>query len=271
MSQKYIYFTVFFILSIAIQEIGFSKPFWTSKASWEEGDRVYFVGIASNVESREIGREDAFKHALVEIQNRFNFINSDLIEVKTKMNYEEKLEGGELNVYRLVWINRNDLKEALARANEIKRGLREAELIALQQELAKEKKLSMSYKEDISSLRKTISTNEKLIEDSKALTRLSIQQERKLRQIRDQISARSNMVEDIPCGMSSKQIMEIFGKPDNQIECTGKTNMRYGGYWIILRHDSVSCLKPAKSFSKCYYDNCSIGSKSCENLLVVEP
>ena len=77
------------------------RPFWTEKSTYIEGEELKAVGIASNVLSREDGRQRAYENALVEIRNFFSTIGS-MPQIQTQIIFEEENKDGTFNVYRLL-------------------------------------------------------------------------------------------------------------------------------------------------------------------------
>lgn len=80
------------------------RPFWTQKSQWTEGDELKVTGIASNVESREVGREQAYENAIKEIKNFFSSIG-EVSQIKTQMTFEEQNKDGTYNVFRLLSVD----------------------------------------------------------------------------------------------------------------------------------------------------------------------
>jgi len=92
-----------------------SKPFWTEKASYEEGDKTFFIGTYSKAPSLEVGREKAFEGARNELMNHYQVSDTHELEMHTQMNYEEQNADGTYNVYRLLWVDNRDAEKLKGR------------------------------------------------------------------------------------------------------------------------------------------------------------
>jgi hypothetical protein len=86
------------------------RPEWTQRSSYERDDRVYFVGIASNVANREDGRKKSLEAARGEFNRFLNMTETSGIPLYTQMTFEEKSSQG-FNVYRLTWVEKKEVKE----------------------------------------------------------------------------------------------------------------------------------------------------------------
>ena len=89
------------------------RPFWTEKSTFIEGDTLYAVGVASNSNTIEAGREQAFRQGSIEVMNYAQIANLERtgITLETQMTYEEQNRNGTYNVYRLL---RTDIRKLLA-------------------------------------------------------------------------------------------------------------------------------------------------------------
>jgi hypothetical protein len=82
------------------------RPFWTEKSSYTEGDRVYFVGIATNSKTVEEGRQRALEHAQQELSNYFQLTDVTFLTFETQMTFEEPNKDGTFNTFRLMFIEK---------------------------------------------------------------------------------------------------------------------------------------------------------------------
>lgn len=96
-----------------------SRPFWTEKSTYTEGDRVYFVGIASKVATKEKGRDSALSNARNEASNFFQMSDVTFLTFETQMTYEEANKDGTFDVYRLMFIKKDDVVKVKAKKIEL--------------------------------------------------------------------------------------------------------------------------------------------------------
>lgn len=85
------------------------RPFWTEKSSYLQGDRVYFVGVASQAKTIEAGRKQALIAAQSELKSFLQIPKVEGLLFKTQMTFEEKT-GSIYKVYRLMWATIEDIR-----------------------------------------------------------------------------------------------------------------------------------------------------------------
>lgn len=81
-----------------------SLPFWTEKASYVEGDRLYAVGVSGVHKTQAAAREEAFEKAKVELQKHLQIQDLSALEINTQMNYDQEVTSGK-RTYRLLWVS----------------------------------------------------------------------------------------------------------------------------------------------------------------------
>ncbi|WP_447973814.1 hypothetical protein [Nitrospira sp. Kam-Ns4a] len=66
-----------------------SRPFWTEKSSFIEGDDLFVVGVASHVRTMEEGRQKAFEHGKLELMNfaQVTDLEARGLTIETQMTY----------------------------------------------------------------------------------------------------------------------------------------------------------------------------------------
>lgn len=81
-----------------------SRPFWTEKSAFIEGDDLLVVGVASKARTVEEGRRQAFEQGKVELMNYAQITSLDAqgLVVETQMTFEEPHADGTVTVYRLL-------------------------------------------------------------------------------------------------------------------------------------------------------------------------
>tara|TARA_Y100000034_G_C6910321_1_gene424373 strand:- start:3202 stop:3864 length:663 start_codon:yes stop_codon:yes gene_type:complete len=206
---KIILFTLISIQALA-------KPFWTEKTTYQEGDRVYFVGVSTNNSSLEEGRKKALNNAKSEISNFLQISNLNNFTFHTQMNYEEETESG-YTVYRLMWADREELLN-------IQKENQEKDLILKEKEI-------QSYKEY--AREKEIKNNE-------------------LEKIKSTIQHNSQKIPQMAiCGMTAAEALKIIGTPRSKTKCYGKVSYNYGRYWLKFENNLLVCVQTLSNFNAC--------------------
>lgn len=97
-----------------------SRPFWTEKSAFVEGDDLFVVGVASKASSVEEGRTQAFANGRVELMNYAQITNLEArgLVIETQMTYEESNADGSMTVYRLLKVPAEKLLEIQGRVKE---------------------------------------------------------------------------------------------------------------------------------------------------------
>lgn len=94
-----------------------SRPFWTEKSAFVDGDELFVVGIGSHAPSVEEGRKQAFENGKVELMNYAQIMNLEAkgLLIETQMTYEESTTDGSVTVYRLLRVPVKKLLEIQGR------------------------------------------------------------------------------------------------------------------------------------------------------------
>lgn len=81
-----------------------SRPFWTEKTAYVEGEDLFVVGIATKARTPEEGRQQAFERGKVELMNfaQVTDLEAQGLVIETQMTYEEANPDGSVNVFRLL-------------------------------------------------------------------------------------------------------------------------------------------------------------------------
>ena len=81
-----------------------SRPFWTEKSAFVEGEDLFVVGVGSKVKTAEEGRQKAFEHGRTELMNFAQITNLEAqgLVIETQMTYEEANADGTVTVFRLL-------------------------------------------------------------------------------------------------------------------------------------------------------------------------
>ena len=90
-------------------------PYWTERSSFVDDEYLYTVGIASNMEKEEDGREQAFHNGVREIKNYLLTDEIKDVQVETQMTFTEHLPNGHVTVYRLLKIRFDEIHKYLTR------------------------------------------------------------------------------------------------------------------------------------------------------------
>ena len=142
-----IYFTVLLTLTLssvpALAAGRESRPFWTEKSAFVEGDELFVVGVATKARSVEKGRKQAFEQGKIELMNyaQITSLEAQGLVIETQMTYEEPNPEGTVTVYRLLRVPAAKLVAIQGRLNEQARAQEQSlektrqELIALQRSL----------------------------------------------------------------------------------------------------------------------------------------
>jgi len=176
-----------------------SRPFWTEKSSFIEGEDLLFVGVASRAQTVEEGRRQAFEQGKVELMNFAQITSAEAygLVIETQMTFEEPNADGTMTVYRLF---RVPLAKLLGIQGRLKaEGRVQAEV------------LDKSRKE-LEELQKT------LIEKKTEWEQQRRSVEEMSRLFKEQIRFRSGQVcKLVGKGMTKSEVKSLLGKPDSVI------------------------------------------------------
>lgn len=81
-----------------------TRPFWTEKSAFIEGDELFVVGIARKAKTAEDGRQQAFERGKIELMNyaQVTTLEAKGLAIETQMTFEESSADGSVTVYRLL-------------------------------------------------------------------------------------------------------------------------------------------------------------------------
>ena len=121
-----------------------SRPFWTEKTAFVEGDDLFVVGVASKASTAEAGRQQAFEHGKIELMNyaQVTSLEAQGLVIETQMTHEESNSDGTITVYRLLRVPATKLVaiqgrlETKSRAQEQALEKARSELLTIQQSLS---------------------------------------------------------------------------------------------------------------------------------------
>jgi hypothetical protein len=121
-----------------------SRPFWTEKSSFIEGEELFVVGVASKTRTVEEGRRQAFEQAKIELMNfaQITSLEAQGLVIETQMTFEEPNADGTVTVYRLLRVPASKLVSIQGRLQVQSRDQEQAmeqsrkELAAIQQTLS---------------------------------------------------------------------------------------------------------------------------------------
>jgi hypothetical protein len=172
-----------------------SRPFWTEKTSFIEGDELFVVGVASHMRTMEEGRQKAFQHGKLELMNfaQVTDLEARGLTIETQMTYEETNPDGTVTVFRLLRVPVAKLlaiqgslqaqghaqEKALDQARQELRSLQES-LAQKQQDLETRTRTVQQALAQISQLQTTLSEKAQKID----------QQQRQVEQLLQQLTAK---------------------------------------------------------------------------------
>lgn len=229
---KFIMISCFLIQTIAASTV-FAKPFWTEKSSFVEGDRVFFVGVATNQKSIEVGRKSALESAKTELSNYLQIASTKGLTFQTQMTHEEKIVSGGFDVYRLMYVE--------------------------QEEMAKFK--ASIVEKEVKAEQIKIETLNRVIEQKQTLIKKAETQETKLIAQQSDLDAIHSRLEtltkktlsSVRCGMTSSEVHSVLGKPRGRADCGGKNYESYGGAWVGFTGGAVVCIVKSEDWQgPCY-------------------
>lgn len=121
-----------------------TRPFWTEKSAFIEGDDLFVVGVASKARTVEEARKQAFEQGKTELMNyaQITSLEAQGLVIETQMTFEEPNPDGTVTVYRLLRVPASKLVaiqgrvQAQSRLQEQTLEQSRKELLAIQQSLA---------------------------------------------------------------------------------------------------------------------------------------
>lgn len=220
------------------------KPFWTEKSSYIEGEKLYVVGIASNADSVESGRMQAFANGKSEIMNFTQISNLEGLLITTQMTYEEEINN-KYNVYRLMYVDYESINSLKNKKIELTRKNYE--------------RLQQKQQHEIAVKRDALN---RLNKNKEEITFLDKEYYRIVNNVN---GASDRALRYVKVGMSRSEVESLLGLPraiykhyDGYVY-----DAKYGEYWVIFDHaDTVVCLSTE---TKCIYKNCNDDNTRCAN------
>lgn len=99
-------------LSVSVSFARDSRPFWTEKSAFVEGDELFVVGIATKARTVEEGRQLAFEHGKIELMNyiQVTSLEAQGLAIETQMTFEEPNMDGSVTIYRLLRVPLDKLR-----------------------------------------------------------------------------------------------------------------------------------------------------------------
>jgi uncharacterized phage infection (PIP) family protein YhgE len=218
-----------------------SRPFWTEKSSFIEGDELFVVGVASKARTVEQGRRQAIEQGKVELMNFAQITNLEAqgLVIETQMTYEEPNTDGTVTVYRLLRVPASKLVtiqgrlQAQSQAQEQAIEQSRKELAAIQETLGeKATKLDQQQRQVeqvLQQINKTIqststSTNrsegsgslvDRLKETDAKLDANEQEVSRLSRQVQERVMSRSQKAcQYIAPGMNQSEVGKLLGPSD---------------------------------------------------------
>ena len=208
-----------------------ARPFWTEKSSYTEGTKTYFVGVATAKKNVEQAREAALNNARTELMNHLQITDVKDIKFHTQMTFEEKTPAGETTVYRLMFVEADDIEKLRERS---------AQAMIKAQELAEKANEAR------------IAKTEKAIEKAKASEARLQSKQSELDEITSRIDRITNDAEEkLKCGMTRNEVIKVMGQPRSTNSCGDKTYFNYGRKWAVLESGILNCLLPADRLLVC--------------------
>jgi hypothetical protein len=206
-------------------------PFWTEKATYIEGDRLYAVGVSRLHASQPAARIESFETAKLEIQNFLQLSDLTKLAIHTQMQFETRVDG-QWKSYRLVHVSHS-------RAMELKEKVTRGQTQALQEQ-------SRHLKEQLGELRPVIEEYRTALEELKRLNREADEATHEIRErlrlarpaadaLRSKIEARSLLTCLLTTGMSLADVRTLLGQPDSVLDNVrtiwlyGKSSVTFSG------------------------------------------
>jgi hypothetical protein len=220
-----------------------TRPFWTEKSSFIEGEELFVVGVASKARTVEEGRRQAFEQGKVELMNfaQITSLEAQGLVIETQMTFEEPNADGTVTVYRLLRVPASKLVgiqgrlKAQSQAQEQTLDQARKELAVIQQALGeKATKLDQQQRQvdqmlqQINAKLQSSSTPTNRSERSGSLVDRLKETDAKLdaseqelsrlaRQIQERVQSRSQKAcQHIVPGMNQTEVTNLLGTPDGQ-------------------------------------------------------
>ncbi|MGE0469895.1 MAG: hypothetical protein AB7L09_11135 [Nitrospira sp.] len=246
-----------------------TRPFWTEKSSFIEGEELFVVGVASKARTVEEGRRQAFEQGKIELMNfaQITSLEAQGLVIETQMTFEEPNADGTVTVYRLLRVPASKLVsiqgrlEAQSRTQEQVIEQSRKELAAIQQTLSEKATKLDQQQRQVEQLLRQINaklqssstsgnrsapsrsladqlkeTDAKLDASEQELSRLS-------RQIQERVNSSSQRAcRYITPGMTPSELKRVLGEPDGEkykhfdnddIWAYGNTSVHFNGSGVV--------------------------------------
>ena len=212
-----------------------TRPFWTEKSAFVEGDELFVVGIASKAKTPEDGRQQAFDRGKIELMNyaQVTTLEAQGLGVETQMTFEEPNADGSVTVYRLLRVPIDKLLAIQGRVQSqskaYEQGLETArqELLVVQKSLSEKERQAEALLKVLSNefrgrgLTPTQPTGSVVSDLKQAETILSKQDseaELILSQVRQRVRSEQQKNEArcarLEKGMTKQEVRGLLGEPD---------------------------------------------------------
>lgn len=231
-----------------------TRPFWTEKSSFIEGEELFVVGVASRAPTVEEGRRQAFEQGKVELMNfaQITSLEAQGLVIETQMTFEEPNADGSVTVYRLLRVPASKLVgiqgrlKAQGQAQEQTLDQARKELAVIQQALGeKATKLDQQQRQVEQMLQQinaklqasTMPPNrsersgslvDRLKETDAKLDASEQELSRLARQIQERVQSRSQKAcKYIAPGMNQSEVGNLLGTPDGVV----RSLVKLGSNW----------------------------------------
>lgn len=287
-SKLYFLFTVVLVVlspKFALSDES-SRPFWTQRSSYVEGQILYAVGVVSHAKTVETGRQQAWENGKKEINNFAQIMDLSGVDITTQMTFQERNKDGTVNVFRLLKVSLPQLiqwkKHLLNESNKVlseqnseinkKIAKRKSLLLILDQstealtEQSQEirKKILMrklqsqalrqevsDLNDQINDLKSWIAVKQKQIRLLQAQVWTANQLKKRAHAIQKKVNLMSSQASHyIKCGMTAEEVESILGAPRavNVNSGSDLSFYNYGTTWIRLDNSIVVSIQHDDNF-----------------------
>lgn len=207
-----------------------TRPFWTEKSSYVEGDTLYCVGVTTRAPSSEAGRQQAYEHGTSELSNFAQITDLSGLLIETQMTYEEPNRDGTFNVFRLLKVNMAQLTQWKAQLLE-----RATTVVREQQQRVEQETAELERQQE----------------------RLQASAKR-AQEIRQKVLDLSTSVYRVRCGMTLAEIKELLGPPRaadpertwfgtwQPFDVFGRVYWNYGDRWLSFENGILMAIDTEK-------------------------
>src|SRR5439155_7050038 len=218
-----------------------SRPFWTEKSSFVEGDDLFVVAIGSHARTLEEGRQKAFAQGKIELMNfaQVTDLEAQGLVIETEMTYEEADSDGTVSVFRLLRVpvtKLSAIQERLqikSRTQEQAFGKTRQELIALQQSLSqKQQELETRTHSVQATLSEMTQLQSSLSERAQKIDQQQRQVEQLLKQLHMKSQTGASTLErlqqaDAQLEEKDKQLESLYRKVSDRVQSQSQKACKY--------------------------------------------